>query len=196
MLTTTDVGFIEMRIAKVVGFGPPLADTLFSCVVLDEISRDRHLVIHIGEMEAFSLAAGLQGLEFGRPMTYHFAAALVRCLGGHVRQVRVDRLVEGAYAATVEVEGPLGTQSVDARSSDALNLAALAGAPVFVSLDLVEDGERRQEDNSPEARLLRLALTAPPTMIGRETGLDTPVHSADSSTSLAIPDPPRPGRAV
>ena len=89
-------------------------------MVLDEISGHRHLVISIGEREAFSLAARLQGVEFGRPMTYDFAAALVRGLGGHVRQVRVDRLVEGIYAATVEVEGPLGARSVDARSSDAL----------------------------------------------------------------------------
>jgi bifunctional DNase/RNase len=66
-------------------------------------------------------------------MTYHFAAALMRGLGGRVRQVRVDRLVEGAYAATVEVEGPLGMQSVDARSSDALNLAGITDTQVFVS---------------------------------------------------------------
>ena len=107
MPATTDVGFIEMRIAKVVGFGPPLAEEPFHCVVLDEVSGERHLVIMIGEREAFSLAARRQGLEFGRPMTYDFAAALVQGLGGHVRQVRVDRLVEGIYAATVEVEGPL-----------------------------------------------------------------------------------------
>jgi len=169
MLTTTGTGFIEMRIAKVVGFGPPLADKPVQCVVLDEASGDRHLVIQIGEAEAFSLAARLQGLEFGRPMTYDFAAALVQSIGGRVRQVRVDRLVEGAYAATVEVEGPLGTQSVDARSSDALNLAAITGAPVFVSLHLVDDGDRWQEDDSPEARLLRLAPTVRPLMIRRET---------------------------
>jgi uncharacterized protein len=168
MLTTTDAGFVEMRIAKVVGFGPPLAEGLFQCVVLDEVSGDRHLVIGIGEAEAFSLAARLQGLEFGRPMTYHFAAALIRGLGGRVRQVRIDRLVEGAYAATVEIEGPLGMQPVDARSSDALNLAAIAGAPVFASLEVVDDGQRRQEDDSAEARLLRLAPTTPQMTISRE----------------------------
>ena len=75
-------------------------------MVLDEVSGDRHLVISIGDREAFSLAARLQGLEFGRPMTYDFAAALVRGLAGHVRKVRVDRQVEGTYIATVEVEGP------------------------------------------------------------------------------------------
>ncbi len=167
MLVTTDVGFIEMRIAKVVGFGPPLAENLFQCVVLDEVSGDRHVVIEIGEMEAFSLAARLQGLEFGRPMTYQFAAALLRGLGGEVRHVRIDRLVEGAYAATVEVEGPLGVQLVDARPSDALNLAAITNAPVFVGPQVVDDGNRRQEDDSAEARLLRLALTAPPMTIAR-----------------------------
>jgi bifunctional DNase/RNase len=53
-------------------------------------------------------------------MTYQFTAALVRSLGGRVREVRLDRIVEGAYAATVSVEGPQGVALVDARSSDAL----------------------------------------------------------------------------
>ena len=172
MPATTDVGFIEMRIAKVVGFGPPLAEEPFHCVVLDEISADRHLVISIGEREAFSLAAHLQGVEFGRPMTYDFAAALVRGLGGHVRQVRVDRLIEGIYAATVEVEGPLGARSVDARPSDALNLAAMTDARVLVSPELVDDFERLQDDDSAEARLLRLALTVPHMRIARVTERD------------------------
>jgi bifunctional DNase/RNase len=166
MPTATDVGFIEMRIAKVVAFGPPLAEERFRCVVLDEVSGDRHLVIQIGETEAFWLGATLQDMRFGRPMTYQFAAALVRGLGGQVRQVRISRLAEGAYAATVE--GPLGAQLVDARPSDALNLGAITTAPIFVSPQVVDDGERQQEDESAEARLLRHALTAPPMRITRE----------------------------
>ena len=166
--TTTDVGFIEMRIAKVVGFGPPLAEEDFQCVVLDEVSGDRHLVIEIGMSEAFWLAAHLQNMPFGRPMTYQFTAALVQALGGQVRQVRIDRLIEGAYGATVEVEGPTGIQYVDARSSDALNLGALTNAPVFVSPEVVEDGHRRQGDDSATATLLRVALTAPAMRISRD----------------------------
>lgn len=76
--------------------------------------------------------------------------------------------MEGAYAATVEVEGPLGAQLVDARPSDALNLGAITTAPIFVSPQVVDDGERQQEDESAEARLLRHALTAPPMRITRE----------------------------
>ena len=168
MPTAMDVGFIEMRIAKVVAFGPPLAEERFRCVVLDEVSGERHLVIQIGQTEAFWLGATLQDVRFGRPMTYQFAAALVRGLGGQVRQVRIDRLVEGAYAATIEVEGPLGAQLVDARPSDALNLGAITAAPVFVSPQVVDYSERQQEDDSAEARLLRHAPTAPPMRIMRE----------------------------
>jgi bifunctional DNase/RNase len=169
MPVTTDVSFVEMRIAKVVGFGPPLAEPPLLCVVLDEVSGDRHVVFEIGAAEAFWLAARIQGVEFGRPMTYQFAAALLRSLGGQVRQVQVDRLADGVYAATVEVEGPLGELSVDARASDALNLAALTSAPVFVSALVMDDSDRRQEQDSAEARLLRLALTMRPMTITRKS---------------------------
>jgi hypothetical protein len=63
MVTPADAGFIEMRIAKVVGFGRPLAEEDFQCVVLDEVSGSRHLVVDIGEAEALALAASLQDLN-------------------------------------------------------------------------------------------------------------------------------------
>jgi uncharacterized protein len=173
MPTTTDVGFIEMRIAKVVGFGPPLAERHLRCVVLDEVSGDRHLVIDIGTSEAFWLAAHLQGMSFGRPMTYQFTSALVQALGGQVREVRIDRLIDGAYGATVEVEGPTGVQYVDARPSDALNLGALTDAAIFVSPSVVEDANRRQEDDSATATLLRQA----PALAAMRISRDLPTES-------------------
>ncbi len=167
-MLTTGAGFVEMRIGKVVGFGPPLAEHGFECVVLDELHGDRHLVIDIGEKEAFSLAAILQDLAFGRPMTYQFTAALLTAVGGRVRQVRLDRLVDGAYAATVEVGGPLGAHGVDARASDALNLAAITGTPVFASADVLDDAQRRQTDGSAQARLLSMAPAVPQMIISRQ----------------------------
>jgi bifunctional DNase/RNase len=168
MSTTTQTGFIEMRIAKVVGFGAPLAEPDLSCVVLDEVSGDRQLVLDVGTSEGFFLAAQLQGMAFARPMTYQFTAALVQSLGGSVREVRIDRLIDGAYGATVTVEGPAGIQHVDARASDALNLGALTGAAIFVSAEVLDHGHRRQEDGSATASLLRLAPTLPAMRISRE----------------------------
>ena len=160
MTAPTDTGLVPMRVSKAVGLKD--GDDLFEYVVLDELDGARHLVIGVGHAEAFALDASLQGLQWGRPMTYQFTAALVRSLGGRVREVRLDRIVEGAYAATVEVEGPQGAGLVDARSSDALNLAVLTDAPVFVSPEMLADCIARQEGYSAEAARLQRAIAGPP----------------------------------
>ena len=96
MIAATEIGFVRMRVSKVVGLKD--GDQLCEFVVLNELDGDRHLV-------------------------------------------------------------------VDARSSDALNLAVLVGAPIVVALEMVEDSDQRQEGDSAEAILMRRALTAPPMTI-------------------------------
>jgi uncharacterized protein len=165
MIVPTDTGLVPMRVSKAVALKDD--DDLFQFVVLDELDGDRHLVIGVGEAEAFALDTGLRGLQWGRPMTYQFTALLMRSLGGRVREVRLDRIVEGAYAATVEVEGPQGVGLVDGRSSDALNLAVLTQAPVFVAPEMLADCISRQEGNSREAALLQRAIAAGPMTVRR-----------------------------
>jgi len=165
MTTATEAGDVEMRIAKVVGLGPA-DDELLHCVVLEEVAGDRHLAIAIGHAEAFSLAARLGGISWPRPMTYQFVAALVQALGGRVRQVRIDQVVEETYLATVEVEGPPGVQLVDARPSDALNLAGLVQAPIFAAPGVLQEAETGRAGDSPTAARLVRALAAPPMTVG------------------------------
>ena len=165
MTAMTDVGFVRMRISKVAGVRD--GDRVHEFVVLDEPGGDRHLLIEIGQAEAFALVANLGEMEWGRPMTYQFMAQLVRSLSGRIREVRLDGLVAGAYAATVEVEGLQGVELVDARSSDALNLAALTAAPILAALEVLEDSDRRREGDSAEAVLMRRALAACPMTIAR-----------------------------
>lgn len=162
MPAVTDTGFVPMRVSKVTALGQAVGDDVAFYVVLDETGGRRHLVILIGQEEALGLASTLDRKEWSRPMTYQFMAALVRALDGRVRAVRLDRVISGAYAATVEVEGPAGVgPGIDARSSDALNLAVLLGAPIFVAPEMLDDCASRMEGDSPEAVLARGALTAP-----------------------------------
>ena len=170
MIAAADTGLVEMRVSKVVALGPGRGDDISHFVVLDEARGSRHVVILIGLPEAFELQASLQGLPSGRPMTYQFAAALVRSLGGRVREVRLDRVIEGAYAATVEVEGPHGLALVDARSSDALNLAVLMDARIFAGPDVLSDCIGRQEGDSAEATVMQQVLTAGPMTITKVAG--------------------------
>lgn len=165
MIAATGTGLLPMRVGKVVGLKD--GDEFLEFVVLDQLDGDGHLVIGIGSPEAFALAASLGGVEFGRPMTYQFTITLVRNLGGRVREVRLDRVVDGAYAATVEAEGSQGVVGIDARCSDALNLAVLAGAPIFVAPEVLAGCTARQEGDSAEAALLRRAVAAAPMTVGR-----------------------------
>ena len=71
----------------------------------------------------------------------------MQALGGRVRQVQIDRVVEKTYIATVKVEGPPGVQSVDARPSNALNLTALVQAPIFVGTEVLQK-------RKPDARVI------------------------------------------
>jgi bifunctional DNase/RNase len=76
MTTATEVGYVEMRIAKVVGLATA-EDQPFYYVVLEEVAGERQLAFVIGHAEAFNLAARLGGIAWRRPMTYQFVAALV-----------------------------------------------------------------------------------------------------------------------
>jgi hypothetical protein len=66
MIVPTDTGLVPMRVSKAVALKD--GDDLFQFVVLDELDGDRHLVIGVGEAEAFALDTGLQGRQWGRPM--------------------------------------------------------------------------------------------------------------------------------
>jgi len=165
MIAANDTGLVPMRVSKAVALkdGGDLSD----CIVLDELDGDRHLVISVGHAEAFALDASLQGLQWGRPMTYQFIAALVRSLGGRVREVRLDRIVAGAYAATVEVDGLQGNRPAVGRCSRPASLAVLTDAPVLVAPEMLADCIGRQRGDSAEAALLQRAITAAPMNVRR-----------------------------
>jgi bifunctional DNase/RNase len=51
--------------------------------------------------------------------------------------VKITRLLGELYYACVVVAGPGGTCEVDARPSDAVNLAVASGAPIRVNSELL-----------------------------------------------------------
>jgi len=163
--TAADGGFVELRIATVVGVHLAEEESTYYCIVPDAVSGEQQLPIAVGRPEAMSLALPLGETDWRRPMTYQFTAAPVHALGGHVRQVRIDRVVDRAYAATVDVDGPLGGHSVDARPSDALNLGAVVDAPILAAPEVLAEAQARRAGDSAEAVRLRRALTAPPMTI-------------------------------
>lgn len=107
--------------------------------VLRERDGERTLAIWMGAPEAVALACSLESYETPRPMTYQFTAGLLEASRARVREVHITRLAEATYYALVSVDGPAGTREVDARPSDALNLALVAGAPILIEESLLDD---------------------------------------------------------
>lgn len=128
-------------------------------VLLAEPGTERVMPIGVGVFEGDAVAILLVGATTRRPLTFPFAAQLLTAAGGTLREVRVDRLVEDTFYAQVFVEGPTGTNSFDARPSDAISLALVTGAPVLVARAVLEQaGANRAEVNRrrpPEVRSAR-----------------------------------------
>ncbi len=111
-------------------------------VFLREVSGERHLPIWIGPFEGEALALALEKIETPRPITFTFAARLLQAAGGRLREVRISRLVGDVFYAVAVVDGPAGSTSVDARPSDALNLAVRMGAPIRTAPAVIEQSTR------------------------------------------------------
>jgi bifunctional DNase/RNase len=173
MPAVTGQRFVDMRVADVVKT-PDMPDCYIA--LLEERGGERRLLIWIAGSEAISLALRLAGMgRPARPLGADLSAALVEALGGRLVEVRVDRLDGHAFYATVVLDGPRGAAEVDARPSDALNLALAAEVPVRA------DGadrlaQRRSASNSP---------TRSPTMWPSRTTRTPPSDSRPVSSSAA-----------
>jgi RNA polymerase sigma factor (sigma-70 family) len=107
-------------------------------MILQERDGDRTLPIWIGPAEASPMALALESVESPRPFTAKLAASLVEAASARIEEVRITRLIDGVFYATVLVDGPGGPHEVDARPSDAVNLALASGRPIRVDPSLFE----------------------------------------------------------
>jgi bifunctional DNase/RNase len=120
-------------------------------MILSERGGDRSLPIWIGPAEAAALALVLESVETPRPFPYKLAAGLVEAAGSQITEVRITRLLESIFYACVVVQGPDGPREVDARPSDAVNLAVVSGAPIRLNSELFSVGIAPDDSEEPSS---------------------------------------------
>jgi len=133
-------------------------------MVLTERTGDRKLPIWIGPAEATALALTLESVETPRPFAYKLAAGLVEAAGSQISEVRITRLLSSVFYAMVVVQGPAGPREVDARPSDAVNLAVVTGVPIRVNAELFAASAR-----DPDADARRVSFPSATADIAAET---------------------------
>lgn len=150
MNVTEATRWVEMHLTDVrrAPGGGEVPDKLV--VLLKEVGGERGLTIWIGNFEGRAIAMLLRHTESPRPMTYQFTHRLLESAGARLVEARITRLSEGTYFAEAMVDGPQGARTVDARPSDAMALALLAGAPIRVDQAVLEEIQGA-ERGSPEA---------------------------------------------
>ena len=106
---------------------------------MGEQNGDRRIPIWIGPAEAIALALSLEAQETPRPLTYQMAGRLLEASGGRITEVRITRLTDATYYAAIMIDGPAGRREVDARPSDAVNLALVTGSAIRADSALLGD---------------------------------------------------------
>ncbi len=107
-------------------------------VLLEQQGGERLLPIWIGEPEAKALALALSGRTARRPLSADLTARLLEVSDLVVERVVIETVRDFTFYATIVVASNGKAHEVDARPSDALNLAVRVRAPVLVSADLIE----------------------------------------------------------
>lgn len=136
-----DDGYTDVRVTEVRRSpdGDPVRRR--HVIVLEEVEGARRLPIWVGPAEATALALDLENVMLPRPLTYRFAADLLASSGARVSEVRITQLREGTFYAIVVLDVGRERREVDARPSDALNLAVVTDAPMRVGTQLLDESE-------------------------------------------------------
>jgi bifunctional DNase/RNase len=127
---------IKVTVADVVKQGEEIEKS-FVAVLLDEAGQ-RLLPIWIGPSEGYSIATNLLGHSRPRPLTYTFMANLLKAAGAELEAVWVGALKDTTYYATARIRMGDSVREVDARPSDAINLALCTASPIYVAEAVME----------------------------------------------------------
>ncbi|GFR52022.1 hypothetical protein Agub_g14446 [Astrephomene gubernaculifera] len=136
-------GYVEVKVESV------RMNTTNAAVVYLRIldGRERCLPVHIGENESNALLKEINRQRQLRPLTHDLMKNLLREIKYRVIKIRITDIVSNTYYARIhmaqvdDVTGkvePGSEVDVDARPSDAINLAVRFGSPMYVSRHIAD----------------------------------------------------------
>jgi bifunctional DNase/RNase len=103
-------------------------------VLLEEVKGSRLVPIYAGLPEGKAIAVKVNGFETPRPMTHDLIAAVVEKLGATVSRIDIHDIQDSVFLARITLTTSGGVEVfVDARPSDAINVALRANVPIFVA---------------------------------------------------------------
>jgi bifunctional DNase/RNase len=116
-------------------------------VILRETDAERYLAIWVGIYEAEHLTIALQEVEAARPLTYDLFKNIIDELNARVLRVEIVALKDATFYGSVVLEAGNREINIDARPSDALNLAVRAHVPILIAKEVIDEAGIIPEDD-------------------------------------------------
>ncbi len=117
-------------------------------VVLKSKTSNDVLPIWIGVFEANAMAMELECVERPRPMTHDLIKTLLSSLGAQVDYIVIHSLKENTYFADIVLTVDGNQLKIDARPSDAINIALRTNSPIFVEEEVLKSAEKKEEETT------------------------------------------------
>jgi len=144
-------------------------------VILREVHAERYLPIWIGVYEAEAITIALQEVEVARPLTHDLLKNVFNAFNARIVRVEVSSLKDDTFFGNIVAEVNGHTLNVDARPSDALNLAVRAHVPILVARPVMdsagitpEEDIQEEKEEKPAEKKKRPAIQEPLTEEGEE----------------------------
>ncbi len=124
-------------------------------VVLRSKETNEVLPIWIGVFEANAIAMELECVERPRPMTHDLIKSLLQNLGAKVDYIVIHTLRDNTYFADIVLTVDGNQIKIDARPSDAINIALRTKSPIFVEEEVIKAsmGDVEEKTNLEEEEI-------------------------------------------
>jgi len=119
-------------------------------VILKNESGDKILPIWVGYLEASSIAMELEQVQRPRPVTHDLMKNIFDKLDFKLSRIEVTDLKDNTFYANIYLQNNGKEHVFDARPSDAIAVAIRAGAPIYVSKEVIENAQKIDIDNDRE----------------------------------------------
>lgn len=120
-------------------------------IILGEKEGRRLFPIYIGFFEAAAMDQAVHGIQTPRPMTHDLIYNVIEGMGGQLKRILVDNLLDDTFHGKLVVELPDGREAlIDTRPSDAIVLACKRNLPIFVAQMVLDQVTPQQEGEAGE----------------------------------------------
>lgn len=106
-------------------------------VFLSDVESRQTLPIWIGPFEANAIVLKLKDTAFHRPMTHDLMRNILGVFDAELLRVEVMDLRDNTYYALLHIKAAGQEITMDSRPSDAIAVALAAGAPIYVTEEVL-----------------------------------------------------------